>query len=216
MDKEINIEKLNREEALRYMGIGGREADSRLLQIIEECEQELLDTIRPKYVYRVFDKEQLRLPGNDIRNHIKGCEKAVLMCATISGDVDKLIRTVQINDLSKAFVLDTLASVAVEQVCEAVEKIISKEMPEYHMTWRYGVGYGDFSLDFQRQFINLVNAAKQIGVCVTSNNILTPRKSVTCVIGLSKEKILKGKRGCGSCNMAERCQYRKRGGHCGF
>ena len=40
--------------------------------------------------------------------------------------------------------------------------------------------------------------------------------SVTAIIGLSKNEISKGRRGCACCNMREVCQFRKRGDHCGF
>ena len=62
----------------------------------------------------------------------------------------------------------------------------------------------------------VVNAQKFIGLNATGNNILTPRKSVTAIIGLSENEISKGRRGCACCNMREVCQFRKRGDHCGF
>lgn len=48
------------------------------------------------------------------------------MCATVGSEVDKLIRISQISDMARAVVMDSLASVAVEQVCNAFDKIIAE------------------------------------------------------------------------------------------
>lgn len=216
MSEIIEIHTLNKQEALRYMGVVGQFDDQKLMTIIKECEEQLLIAIRPKYVYRVFNKSDLQLPGESVNLHLAECDKVILLCATISSECERLIRAAEVQELTKSLVLDTLASVAVEEVCNQVENIIKKELPEYYMTWRYGVGYGDTPLSYQEEFLRLINASKQIGVCVTSENLLTPRKSVTCFIGLSETPISKGKRGCSTCNMKQRCQYRKRGEHCGF
>ena len=215
-DDEIVIHELNRNEFLRYMGASGLEPQGVLKDKIEECETVIKKEIQPKYVYRVFDAGQILFPGKDIAEHIKGCEKVVMMCATVSANIDKLLRKTEITDMTKALIYDCMASVAVEEVCEQVEKIIQKRLPQYYMTWRFGVGYGDFPLEYQDTFLQILNATKLIGVHVSENHILIPRKSVTCVIGLSSKPISNHKKGCGSCNMRERCQFRKKGERCGF
>ncbi len=225
MDGQMVISNLNRNEALRYMGQADLKCDDRLLTVMEESESKLLLAVRPRYLYQCFDfteeedgihltKTSLVLPGNDIRNHLKGCEKAVLMCATLSSDVDRLIRVEELSDMLSALALDCLASTAIEQLCDKVELKIKEDFPEYEMTWRYGIGYGDLPISLQREFLTVLNAGKQIGLNATESFILTPRKSVTAVIGLSKEKIPPAKRGCAVCSLKGTCAYRKKGSHC--
>lgn len=225
MERQIIVEQLNRAEALRYMGQASGVCDEQLEQVMEVAEQILLKTIKPRYLFKVFDIRMcedgvelsncsLRLPGNDIKQHLEKCEKAVLMCATLSSDVDALIRKEELQDVLRAFAVDCLASVAIEQLCDKVELVIKENFSEYEMTWRYGVGYGDLPISLQKDFLNVMNAPKMIGLNVTNSNILTPRKSVTAIIGLSKEKIEHAKRGCAVCNMRETCQYRKKGNRC--
>jgi len=60
----------------------------------------------------------------------------VLFCATISNGADKLIRSAQVSNMAEALVLDSLASVAIEQVCDEVEKIIRSAYPNMYSTWR--------------------------------------------------------------------------------
>ena len=222
----MKIERLNHAEAFRYMGQRG-EVTAQIADLADECEQALLKVIKPRYVYKVFDIEQVEngvslknttliLEGKDIKEHLKECSKCVLMCATVSADVDKLIRTYEATDMAKAFVADSLASVAVEQVCNYAEEEIKGLLDGYNFTWRFSPGYGDFPIDIQQKFVEILDASKRIGVNTTENMSLVPRKSVTAVIGLSKSEISKGKRGCVSCNMRDGCEYRVRGERCEF
>lgn len=225
MTNEIALEQLNQSEALRYLGYGQNAADEKIQMLMNECEEELLKVATPRFVYRVFDIEhrekgvavlgtKLTLPGKSIKEHLEGCDKAVLMGVTVSMEVDRLIRIMQIKDMTKAVIIDSLASVSVEQVCDKVEELLKKEFIEYKQTWRFGVGYGDLPLDIQSEFLDVINAPKVIGLCVSKGNMLTPTKSVTAIIGLSKNEIKGTKRGCQTCNMKDRCTFREKGGHC--
>ncbi len=225
----MQIEKLNRSEAFRYMSTGeGSEGKIKgeLLKITEECEQMLLKVIEPRFIYKIFDikvcenkvnvlNTSLTLKGKDISDHLKGCSRCVLLCVTLSAGVDKLIRTYETEGMEKALVADSLASAAVEQACELAEKEIRSAVGNYGYTWRFSPGYGDFPLDIQEELLKVIDAPKRIGVNVTDSLILIPRKSVTAVIGVSENEVPKGRRGCGSCNMKDRCQYRKNYAHCG-
>ena len=67
------------------------------------------------------------LRGNSIKKHLKGCEKAAFFAATISDGIDRQLRIAQVSDITKAFVMDSLASVAVEQVCDKFEQILKEQ-----------------------------------------------------------------------------------------
>ena len=225
MTNEIILEKLNQNEALRYLGYRQNAPDTKVQRILDECEKELLSIVKPRFVYKVFDIEIVQegvkvlntnflMPGKSIKDHLKGCEKAVLMGVTISMDVDRLLRIMQVTDMARTIIIDSLASVAVEQVCNKIEEFIKNDLAEYNQTWRFGVGYGDLSLDIQGEFLDVINASKIIGLSASKSNMLIPTKSVTAIIGLSKIEIKKIKRGCQTCNMKDSCTYRKKGGHC--
>ncbi|MDE6253909.1 MAG: methionine synthase [Lachnospiraceae bacterium] len=225
MDKVIHIKNINKNEAARYLGYKDTLPDVEMTKIILTCEMELLKIIRPQYVYKIFDitfeedgvhlvGTALVLKGDSIKNHLKGCTKAAIMCTTLSSDVDKLLRANEISNMVNAIVIDALANAAIEQVCDEVEKIIQEAVPEYCHTWRFGVGYGDFPISTQKIFLDTLNASKQIGVCATESSILTPRKSVTCVLGLSTEKTDKEGKSCENCNLKDTCSFRKSGKTC--
>ena len=220
----MKLEKINRDEAFRYMGQRG-ELTEGLRLLAEECEARLLGAITPRYVYALFDLEHgeqisvsgtpLTLAGNSIRGHLEGCLKCVLMAATLGAAADSMIREFESTAMEKAFVSDALASAAIEQVCDLAEQEIRERLDVYHLTWRFSPGYGDLPLAIQKDFLSVLNAQKRIGLTVTDDLILIPRKSVTAIIGVSETEIPRKRRGCAACNMRERCEFRARGERCG-
>lgn len=220
----MNITQLNKIEAMRYMGVRDR-TDDFTVRLLDACEKDLLSSAKPRWVYKVFDIDRtaegiglkgasLVLTGNSIREHLSGCTKAALMAVTLSDGVDRLIRVASLQDMARACAYDSLASVMVEQVCDEVEKLIAQEYKDYYQTFRFGLGYGDLPLSLQGSFLKVLDASKRIGLNVTGMDLMTPSKSVTCVIGLSREPVPTKKKGCASCNLKGSCAYRKDGLRC--
>ena len=116
--------------------------------------------------------------------------------------------------MAKALVFDSLASVAVEQACDKVEELLREEYPDYYQTFRFGIGYGDLPISMQEPFLKVLDAGKKIGLNLNKSYMLAPVKSVTAVIGLTKEQVSTGNRGCATCNLNKTCAYRGMGGHC--
>lgn len=221
------IDSVNIAEALRYMGHKGTDANESMRDTIKKCEKKLLEVIKADFTFRCFDMSitekgvliegtQFVLKGNDIKTHLLDCQKVVLMCATLGISSDKLMRQLSISDMTENFMTDALASTLIEQVCDNAEKEIKDKFPDWFTTWRFSPGYGDFPIEQQADFLNVTEASKRIGVYLSEGGMMIPSKSVTAVIGLSKNKIKQHRLGCVSCNMAGKCEFRKRGEHCGF
>lgn len=224
----IKIEKINREEALRYLSCSDEKSiGSTAAEIMDQCEKMLLEVIAPKLVYRYFtissssdnkvtlEGTPLVLTGKDITNHLAGCSGAVLIAATIGPGADRLIRRLQVEDMAKAVITDAFASCAAEQVCEYAEDLIKNEFEGKYFTWRYAPGYGDLPIDIQKIFLDVTDAQRKAGICTSDSRMLTPIKSVTSVMGISEKPVPTRARGCVTCNMREVCNFRKRGMHCG-
>lgn len=223
----VKIDKININEALRYMGYKGKMDIENIMPYINDCEKKLLSVIIPRYVYKVYDVEiknnslcvkgsDIVFKSNDLVSHIEGCNKAVFLAATLSNGADRLISEYEVRDMTSALIADSMASAAIEQVCNEAEYEIKNSISDLYMTWRFSPGYGDLSIEYQRDFISLTDSTRKIGLTLNSSNILIPRKSVTAIIGLSDKPIPQKRRGCAICNMAKNCQFRKRGEHCGF
>lgn len=224
----MELKQLDRAEAFRYMGMRGGEIPEKINELADECEQRLLAAISPKFVYAVFELERLHdtdgilvkntplvLKGKSIAEHLAGCEKCVLFAATLGAGADTVIRGFESGAMEKAVIADSLASAAIEQVCDLAEQEIKEKLAGMNFTWRFSPGYGDLPLDIQRDFLETLNAAKRIGLTVTDSLILIPRKSVTAVIGVSEHEIPAGSRSCTACKMRGKCEFRKRGERCG-
>lgn len=211
-----NITHINREEALRYLG-GAGEPDERMLALLDEAEAALLKAAKPKYLYRVTDLPCDWLSqGEDIKKHLADCDRAVVLCATLGAEADRLIRVSQISDMPRAVVIDALASAMTEQVCAEVDRLLAEQMEGCYFTYRFSPGYGDYPIELQREFLRFLDAPRKIGLTVTESFLLTPAKSVTAVAGISAEPVPRGRRGCAVCSLRDTCAYRRKGSHCGF
>ena len=92
------------------------------------------------------------------------------------------------------------------KVYEVINNIAKKQ--GYAPTWRFSPGYGNWPLEIQPELGKIIKT-EQIGLQVTENYLLFPRKSVTAIIGLMPgDQCLTTKRGCSSCSQKD-CQSRK-------
>ena len=166
------------------MGIRG-EPDENIMIILKKCEKLVRERLRPNYVYREADIEYsengvliggINFTGNDIRKHLEGCSKAVLMAVTVSAEADKLIRQKAVTNMTESLAVDCLCSSAVEQVCDKAEKEIFSQIYAPYHTWRFSAGYGDLPITFQKDILNFLNAHRRIGLTVTESCLLMPSK----------------------------------------
>ena len=222
----ISLTQIHTDEVLRYMGTPPDKADASLRALVDRCAREVLAAVRPRWAYRTFDltpeEEGVRLscglllPGQDLKRHLKDCRRAVLFCATLSAQADALIRRVESGDMLRALALDCCATAAVEELCDQIEGDLQSQFPGCFFPFRYSPGYGDLPLTLQEPLLNLLDAPRKVGLCASSSHILTPRKSVTAILGIADHPIEANTRSCVGCPAHDSCQYRKSGGHCGI
>ncbi len=213
---DITLTHIPREEVLRYLGCPGAE-DPATLALVESCSARLLAAARPKWMYRVFDLTVqaggvqldcgLLLPGRDLAAHLRGCSRAALLATTLSAPVDALLRRAQAEDLAAAVALDCCATAAVEAVCDSAEAEIRSQFPGCSFSFRFSPGYGDLPIELQDPILRLLDAPRRMGLCATDRHILTPRKSVTAILGISDGEVTPQKRGCASCSFRGRCKF---------
>ena len=220
--------KIDRNEVLRYLGYRGQQIDEQIYKIIESSRNEIKEVITPRIVYEykkinttkkgveVVDTN-LVLTGDDIKKHLRHSKECVLMAVTLGNDVEKKTRLYEKIDLTKALIFDACATTAVEEICDIVEEKIRKEAEKKAMniTFRYSPGYGDLPLDIQNSFLRVLDAQKKIGLTVSDNNLLFPRKSVTAIIGIVNSDVKINKKSCKNCDNYENCSFRREGETCG-
>ncbi len=209
--------EISRDEVFRYLGYHGTVPDAETAAQVEAGCAKITEKMVPRWVHRVFSIEHteqgvllennLLLTGNSIKKHLQGCQQAAVFAATLSADIDRLIHIAEAQDMAQALILDTCASAAIEAVCDKAEAEICAAFPEHKFPFRFSPGYGDLPIDLQERILSMLDAQRRIGLYASKNHILTPRKSVTAILGISENDISRGKSGCATCTMRGRCNF---------
>lgn len=222
---KVNI---NKHEVLRYLGHKGQSIDQKIMDIINECINEVKTIITPRAVYEyrkinILDEgvevleTNLLLVGKDIKKHLLNSNECVLMAVTLGNDIERKTRLYEKTNLTKALILDACATTAVEEICDIVEDEVRRKAENNNMgiTFRYSPGYGDLPLDIQNRFLRTLDAQKKIGLTASENDLLFPRKSVTAIIGIVEKGTEKKKKSCIECSNYANCNFRREGESCG-
>ncbi len=195
------------------------------LPVIEKRTGTVTETVQENHEsetespFREISKEEIQgltIAGNDIQELLWPCREAVLLAVTLGSQIEQLLMRREVTDMAEAVILDASASVAVENVCDCFEEDLRDQIEQegFFLSSRFSPGYGDFPLETQKRMCEVLNASRRIGLTVTENFLLVPRKSVTAIMGISEEPFTLRSRGCEVCNMFLNCAYRKRGAVC--
>jgi hypothetical protein len=209
--------EISGKEVLRYLGYGGVTANERVSSLTDELIDLFSENAVPKNVYGVWDcqidSSSLSLGGMSVESknlakHLTDCNRAVLLAATLGTQADTLIRMLTVQDMEKAVIAQAVCAAMIEAYCDSIESgILQKpEFDGFYFTSRFSPGYGDFNITHQKDILRVLNCSR-IGVSMTDGYMLTPTKSVTAVIGFSREK----KRTAGKCEYCaeKNCKARE-------
>lgn len=218
----VNLIEIDQDEVLRYLEYKGQDISDDFKGTINECINLIKNKINPRYMLRIYpirkDKFSIEIQGTgikldsrDLYNLLRECDKCIVMAATLGLEVEKEIRKYSYSDLTKGIIIDSCATTAIEEVCEFVQDELEKELLEKgeYLTTRYSPGYGDLPIDKNADLINLLNTQKGIGLTITGNGIMIPRKSVVAIMGIAKSKPKKNKKSCSNCINNFDCKYKK-------
>lgn len=184
--------QVDREEFLRYLGWKGQETDDTFAQKLDEAAKRALELSDARSVVRRFaltpqfelEGTGFFLEGADIRSHLSGCSSVYLMAATIGFAPERELMRLSRTGAHAALLFDTACSCAVESYCDDVSDDLQKNCPTL-LTPRFSCGYGDFPLEAQKTICALLRTDARLGLCCNESFLLTPRKSVTAVIGIT-------------------------------
>lgn len=156
----------------------------------------------------------LRIAGMEIRSrslssNLRGCEYVYLMAATLGIGPDRLIARASVTHMSRAVTLQAAAAAMIEAWCDEVNQKIIREASEQGLYCRprFSPGYGDFPLEYQQDFAQILRLQKEIGVSLTESLLMIPTKSVTAIIGITEEKQKCVLQGCEVCEQAPVCAF---------
>ncbi len=222
----MNLPPLNRKEVLRYLGYHNQNPEEATAQQMEEAEQLLRNVTKYEGTYQIFqissEKEgvqventTLLLSGNSVQTLLAESHRCVFMAVTLGHGVDQTLRQLQLTDMAKAFIFDASASNLIEECCNQLENNIKNSLEGEFLTDRFSPGYGDLPLSVQSSFCKILQTDKKIGVNLSPTHLMSPKKSITAVLGIAKTPQPMRIKGCGFCTLRNNCQYRKGGKTCG-
>lgn len=210
------LDGISKKTVMAFLGYRGQDIDENLSVKIDNCIEETLKICKPRLTYKLDSKENIYfLEGKDVFEHLSGCGKVALLAVTVGAEIEKHITALQVKDMTSALICDACASAAVERVCDNFCKELQKE--QGRITSRFSPGYGDWPLKAQPEICRYLVTEKIIGLTVSVNSLLMPRKSVTAVIGIKDGGRKDGESGfsgekCSKCSIKDDCAYGEIGG----
>lgn len=184
-DLEINLN-----EVKRYLKI--KEFDISMRKIIDECFNCVYSSATPKAVYSdvkikvsrdTVDLGFTKVKSQNLASHLSGCTEAFVVATTLGVGVDRLVEKYVRILQTKAMLCDAIASALIESFCDNLNKFL---ITDKEAVSRFSPGYGDFSLEHQKEILEFLDANKRIGISLTDNLMMIPAKSITAIIGLKK------------------------------
>ncbi len=206
-----------RTEIYRYMASKGDESSEAL---IDEFFAAAMKAIAPKasFVRLEFQESNdeiyvgdICLRSKSLSRHLCGCGELIVLSLTLGHALDRLIARYSSLRPSAAFCINAIGSAAIESYADMLCRSFADELYKegMHLTPRFSAGYGDLPLSVQGDMLNLSDAARRVGISLNKSLVMSPSKSVTALIGISKCEIHAKSKGCLSCGKPD-CIYRRR------
>lgn len=206
---EINIDP---KEVAVYLGYYSAKTDDNINSLVSECTEEFLKAADFRACYAeipVNDNGEIDLGFKKIgcaslTKNLSGCKSAYIFAATTGIAAHRLIERNSVISPLRGMVTDCVGSAAIEAFCNKIN--LSFDNCEC-LRPRFSPGYGDMPLECQTDIIEFLQTGKNIGMNLTESLMMVPVKSVTAIIGISKEKNKCTGPGCMICSGIN-CPYR--------
>ena len=212
---ELNGTKLvfQEENILRYLGYGERSPSL----ILQKRVGPLVDVARklsqPKAVWEVYACDELEeREVKSLPEPIRRAEFFAFALCTVGDRIEGGIRALNAEGkMVEGLILDALGSVAVSELAEMVASEIRQWARErgYGVSRAFepGAGAGDWPLANQRLVFGRLPAV-ELGVTLTEDLLMQPRKSLSFVMGIGKHVIpIPHPFSCAGCPRAD-CPFR--------
>ena len=187
--KEYTLSQYNQKEILRYCGI--KSADEGFSAILQACQEEANEVVSARVCYALLpvrventicDFGVFFLSSKHLAKALQGCKRAVIFVATVGVAMDRLIAKYGKISPVKALCMQAIGSERAEAVADEFCKELKEQFTDTRP--RFSPGYGDLSLETQGKIFDLLNPAKNIGVSLTDNLLMTPSKSISAFVGI--------------------------------
>jgi hypothetical protein len=214
---------LNEEEVLRRQEIrDSATVQPYIMTQLRELLSKLDSFLEPAITYELYRIEEvqpgyLRLEngatfhGKKIFSILKqGRELAVAVCTIGPRLEEKVEEYLRNNESLKGLLLDGIGSAAVDFLAGEVCQLVKHEAFSrgYEASSPLGPGMHGWNIEEQRYLVQLV-PVEQVGVHLTPNGMMVPRKSISMVIGIGHNMLTWSQaEACQRCNMKKTCRHK--------
>lgn len=192
-----DVPPVDRREVLLYAGCRGDESDPAIASLLDECISECggifkcgvsfidtaLRTLPGGKTAFLMPEVVLEADSAELSGHLTGCTGAVIFGATVGIGIDRLIMKYSHTQPSKAVMLQAYGAERIEAVCDMFEEDVRRDHKS--AVSRFSPGYGDLSLELQKNIASLLELNRNLGIAVNESLLMSPSKSVTAIIGYS-------------------------------
>ena len=168
---------------------------------VQNARKKLNRLIKPRLHYRivkpsVLDNDVVQLDETveftsaKLAKTLKNAERIVCFVGTIGTGVENEInRLLGKQKLADAYILDAMASVAVENMIDRFQDLMENRFSaeDRTVTLRFSPGYCDWPVTQQKKLFNIFDP-KELEVELLDSCLMIPRKSVSGVFGITAQK----------------------------
>ncbi len=223
-DSDYHIDE---DELLRSLGRKGHKVDETLIERARAMGERCLAVSDPRGVFRIFPLSEtaegmelegtgIVLRGEDIRRHMHGAVSCGVLAVTLGMGPERELRRLSCGSVTDELLFNAACTLLVEQEADRCERDMRREAKGLFGTTRFSPGYGDLPLSHQPELLAILDAGRRLGISLTEDCLMLPRKSVTAVLPLfDKAADTDAKEVCEMCLSRESCELRKAGVFCG-
>ena len=107
--------------------------------------------------------------SRDLKKHLEGCGEILLFACTAGAETDRRIARAKLLSPARGLLMHAIGA---------------QQFPDRQLTDRFSPGYGDLTLEMQRDVMAALDCGRTIGITLTDSLLMTPSKSVTAIIGM--------------------------------
>ncbi len=185
----------SRKEILRYMG--APEASAELCDFLAECIAEAHRVLSYKLCYTELPIKILgdevdfgftRVRSRGLARQLQGCHGAILFGATVGVGIDRLTAKSAVGSQVRELAFSAIGSERIEALCDT----FCDELGRLSATAgcgikpRFSPGYSDLEIGFQKEIFSLLDCQRRIGLTLNDSLLMSPKKSVTAIVGVYK------------------------------
>lgn len=196
-----------------------RERSPRLVQLATKALEVGRPLLRPRVFSSHHEVKAVRhdritladggyLAGSLISQHLSPAQQVVILVCTIGTALDELLSEVMRQDMVYGLALDGVGSAATEALANEACRLLEIEAAKngFQASIPLSPGMVGWTVDEgQPQIFNLIGD-KAIGVTLSDHFVMSPRKSLSMVLGLGPDMGYQGKV-CDFCTMRDICRY---------